>query len=344
MPSVALARSPAEVQALLALKEAQRTMVVGMFGGTRLKFGVQAMVDNAKEVLLEGEDLANSVRTVVSTGKSVAKVTAAANPELIRTVCRTFIAQCAEVEDIGEIVAAIGGEAVSDLVAEVTPVLGMIYSAGKLALATKLVVEDGRNLYKHADYRTGFRSGDPLAAADAVKTIIKRDLGKHSVDLGREALSTGSKIAGACVDLGTGTNAAIGVANALAGLGLKLFQLGVDIKDLRAGNARLARPDTLDHTVFAECPILGCYLITCADTSQVVDFIAEDMGLPGWMDKVELFKRTKMDPLLHIASKAIDASSLQLDGLQANKGTYVKKGFFASLKSDMVRRVKKKLH
>jgi hypothetical protein len=125
MPSVALARSPAEVQALLALKEAQRTMVVGMFGGTRLKFGVQAMVDNAKEVLLEGEDLANSVRTVVSTGKSVAKVTAAANPELIRTVCRTFIAQCAEVEDIGDVVAAIGGEAFADLMGEITPIIGI---------------------------------------------------------------------------------------------------------------------------------------------------------------------------------------------------------------------------
>lgn len=105
----------------------------------------------------------------------------AANPGLIRTVCRSVILQCAEV----------------------TPVLGMTCSAGKRAMATKQVVADGRNLYTHAD---------------AVKTIIKRDLGKHSVDLG------------------TGTNAAMA-----------------------------------------------------------------------------LFKRTQMDPLPDIASRAIDASSLQLD-------------------------------
>jgi hypothetical protein len=120
------------------------------------------------------------------------------------------------------------------------------------------VVEDGHNLYKQAERREGFRPGDPSAACDAVKTLIQRDLAKHSVDVARQALATGSKIAGACVDLGTGTNAAIGTANALAGLGLQLFALGIDIKDMRAGNARLKRPDTIDHTVFEECPILGC--------------------------------------------------------------------------------------
>jgi hypothetical protein len=167
--------------------------------------------------------------------------------------------------------------------------------------------------------------------------IIQRDLAKHSVNLARQATATGAKIAGACVDLGTGTNAALGTANALAGLGLKLFSLGVDIKDLRAGNKRLERPDTIDHTIFGECPILGCYLITCADTSSVANLFIGDIGLPGWMDKVEKMKKDKMDPLLKVASKAIDKSNLQLDGLQSNKGTFVKKGFFAKIKAGAVK-------
>ena len=218
-------------------------------------------------------------------------------------------------------------------------VLGIIFSADKLALATKKVVEDGHNLYKHAERKEGFRPGDPAAACDAVKTLIQRDLGKHSVDLARQATATGAKIAGACVDLGTGTNAALGTANALAGLGLRLFQLGIDIKDLRAGNARLKKPDSIDHTVFAECPILGCYLLTCADTSSVANLFISDIGLPGWMDKVEKMKKEKMGPLLKVASKAIDSSNLQLDGLQSNKGTFVKKGFFAQVKAKAVKSV-----
>jgi hypothetical protein len=63
------------------------------------------------------------------------------------------------------------------------------------------------------------------------------------------------------------------------------------------------------------------------------------MGMPGWMDKVEKLKRDQMDPLLKIASKAIDASNLQLDGLQSNKGTFVKKGFFAEVKAKAVKKI-----
>ena len=91
--------------------------------------------------------------------------------------------------------------------------------------------------------------------------------------------------------------------------------------------------------MFAECPILGCYLLTCADTSSVANMFIGDIGLPGWMDNVEKMKKDKMDPLLKIASKAIDKSSLQLDGLQTNKGTFVKKGYFASIKAKAVKKV-----
>lgn len=44
-----------------------------------------------------------------------------------------------------------------------------------------------------------------------------------------------------------------------------------------------------------------------------------------------------MDPLLKVASKAIDKSAIQLDGLQSNKGTFVKKGFFAKVKAEAIR-------
>ena len=325
-----------ELQAFAELSKARRQLVVNMFTGTELKFGKAAIASNAKGVLQSGKSLASTAKKVKD-GTSMA--TKAASVPGIKEACESFIKQCADIDDIGDVVAAIGGEAFKELLAEVTPVLGIIFSAGKLAMATKKVVEDGHNLYKHAERKGGFRPGDPGAACDAVKTLIQRDLAKHSVDLARQATATGAKIAGACVDLGTGTNAALGTANALAGLGLRLFQLGIDIKDLRAGNARLKKPDSIDHTGFAECPILGCYLLTCADTSSVANLFISGIGLPGWMDKVEKMKKEKMGPLLKVASKAIDSSNLQLDGLQSNQGTFVKKGFFAQVKAKAVKSV-----
>ena len=332
MPSVKLTQG--DLAAFAELSRARRQLVVQMFTGTRLRFGKAATAKNAATLLQHGRSLGKTVQNVAN-GGSMASKAIATGP--IRQACETFIAQCADIDDIGDVVGAIGSEAFRDLMGEVTPVLGLIYSAGKLTLAAKKVVEDGYNLYKVSDWRDGFRPGDPGMACDAVKRIIERDLGKHSVALARQATATGAKIAGACVDLGTGTNAAAGIANSLAGLGLRLYALGIDIKDMRAGNRRLERPDTIDHTIFSECPILGCYLITCADTSSVANLFIGDIGLPGWMDRVEKMKKQKMDPLLKVASKAIDKSPLQLDGLQSNKGTFVKKGFFASVKAEAVR-------
>lgn len=334
MPSSRL--DSGDFAALGELSKARRMLVVNMFNGTRLKFGNAAVASNAAKLLSSGKSLASSGKKIANGGSSASKALSVPG---IKEAAEAFIEDCADIDNIEDVVAAIGGEAFSDLLAEVTPVLGIIYSAGKLAMAAKKVVEDGHHLYKHAEYREGFRPGDPSAAADAVKVIIKRDLAKHSVDLGRQALATGTKIAGACGDLGTGTNAVIGTANALAGLGLRLFALGIDIKDMRAGNKRLDKPDSIDHTVFAECPILGCYLLTCADTSSVANLFIADIGLPGWMDKVEKMKKEKMDPLLKIASKAIDSSPLQLDGLRSNKGTFVNKGFFARVKAKAVKEV-----
>jgi hypothetical protein len=323
--------SMAEFKAMGELAKARQSLLVNMFAGTRLKFGMLSSAGAAKDILSSAKSVASNAKKAAGKGKELTSLPG------MKDVVQNFIAECADVSGIEDVIEAIGGEVVKELVAEVTPFLGVVYSAGKLAKAAKTVVEDGANLYRHKDYRKGFRPGDPLAAADAIKTIIERELTRHSVELGRQALATGAKIAGLFGDLGTGTTVAVGVANALAGLGLKLYALGLDIKDMRAGNKVLENPNTLSAAVFADCPILGCYLLTCADTSSVANLFVADIGLPGWMDKVEKLKKDKMEPLLKIASKAIDESHLVLDGLQANKGTYVKQGFFASVKSRAVK-------
>jgi hypothetical protein len=334
MPTRQLTRE--DFTALATLAKARRDVVQGMFSGTQLKFGTMGALSTGKDLLSGGKKLHGAGNKLAQGGSSAAKLTSAPG---IKAAVEGFISQCADVDGIQDVVAVIGGDAMSELLAEITPVIGVLFSAGKLAKATQAVVEDARNLYKFDDYRNGFRPGDPQAAADAIKTIIQRDLARHSVDLARQATATGTKIAGLFADMGTATTVAIGMANTLAGLGLKLFALGLNIKDMRAGNARLAKPATLDLTVFGECPILGCYLLTCADTSTVANFFVADIGLPGWMDRVEAMKSKQMDPLLKIASKAIEASPLQLEGLASNKGTHVKKGFFAGIKAKVAKKI-----
>ena len=65
-----------------------------------------------------------------------------------------------------------------------------------------------------------------MASTSAAEIMALADIARHSVDLTRHTASTGLKVAGCLADLATATTAAVGTANALAGLGLKLFDLG----------------------------------------------------------------------------------------------------------------------
>ena len=334
MPPATLSRE--EFLALGELAKARRKLLVNMFAGTQLKFGLASRLSSAKQLLSSGKKVVSSTEKLVKGGKTTGKL--ASLPGMKEAVS-DFIVECADVSGIEDVIEAVSGEVLSELVAEITPFLGVVTSGVKLVKAGKAVAQDGYNLYKSADYKQGFRQGDPYAAAEAIQVIIRRDLARHSVKLGQQSVATGTKIAGLFADFGTATTAAIGAANALASLGLQLFSLGLDIKDLRAGNKRLATPNTLDLTVFNECPVLGCYLLTCSDPSAVANMFVADIGLPGWMDRVEAMKKKQMDPMLKIASKNIQSSRLQLEGLSSDKGTHVKKGFFAGIKSTALKRV-----
>jgi hypothetical protein len=328
--------SKAEFAALAEIARARRQVTVNMFQGTQLKFGVTSALGTGKSLLSAG----NKVRSnVTKLAKGADAATQAANDSSLHQLAEKFIVDCSGVDGVQDIVGVVTSEVTQQLIAEVMPFVGVAVSGVKLASATKTVEQDGYNLYKSDEYAKGFARGDPIAAAEAIQVIIKRDLGRHSVQLAQQATVTGAKIAGLFGDLGTATNAGIALANAIASLGLELVALGLEIKDMRAGNRRLATPATVDITVFEECPILGCYLLTCSDTSTVANMFVADIGLPGWMDKVEKLKKTQMDPLLKIAAKNIQASRLQLEGLQSNKGTHMEKSFFSKVRSKVVDKV-----
>lgn len=329
MPSRISPSSDADARQMLAMARLQA--LNAMFSGTQLKFGTKSAISAAAGMANSGRVIATNAKKLAKGGSSAAG--AATNSSTTISMVNDFIQGCADVPGLDAVAEAIGVEAMENLVAEVIPFVSIVNSARKLATATARVVDDAHSLYKSAEWTEGALPGDPVAACKAVRNLIQRDLGKHSIQVAQQAAATGGKLAGILGDGGTATTVAIGLANAAASLGLQLFYLGLDIKDLRAGNARLAKPNSLDSTAFSECPILGCYLLTCTDTSNIVNLLVDDIGGPGWMDRVEAMKRTQLDPLLKIATRNIMSSRLQLDGLSSNKGTFAQPTFFASVKS-----------
>jgi len=323
--------SQAEFGALSIIAKTRKQNTREMFTGTKLVFGITAKRTVAYKVAKSGKKIKSNIKKL----KTDSAATKAVSNSQIRQTVKEFIIVSADVENINEISEVITEGALQELIAEVTPVFGVFFSAGKAAQAWRAVVKDTQNLYRHSDYRTGALSGDPLAAADAVKVIIKRELTKHTANAARQTTAAGVKFAGLFADLGTATNAGIGLGNTLAGLVIELYSLGLDIKDMRAGNKHLQTPENISLKVFEDCPLLGCYLLACSDTSNVANFFVADIGLPGWMDKVEMLKKTKLDPLITISNKAITSSYLHLDGLRCDKGIHKKASTLGKLKKNI---------
>ena len=306
-----------EFRALAEIARARRDNTRTLFQGTKLVFGKSAVKKDAVTALKSGKKIRSLVRKLQAGNEVV-------GPQMpqFRRLAQEFVQTASGIDDIGDIVAAITSEAFQDLISEITPLIGVVRSTKKAAQSWNAVITDTRHLYRHDDYKLGALPGDPLAAADAIKIVIERNLARDSVDAARHTAVAGTKIAGLFADMGTATTAGIGLGNAIAGLTLQLASLGLDIKDMHAGNRMLQAEGGLGLITFKDCPLLGCYLLTCSDTSNVANFFVADIGLPGWMDRVETLKKHKLDKLIGIAGKAIRKSRLHLDGLQQDKGTY----------------------
>jgi hypothetical protein len=330
-----------EFRAMRTISQARDNNLRNMFAGTQLTFAKYAREKSIKGAISDAKDVQSNVSTMIK-GIQTGSKAAANMPSLgsMKSHAVELIQISMNLHDISDVVAALTGEVLQSLISEMTPLIAVFTSSYKSVQSWRAVVTNARDLYKSDYYLEGVLPGDPQAAADAVIVIIKRFLAANTADATRNTAAAATKIAGLFADLGTATTAGIGAASALSKLIQELYVLGRDYTEMKAGNVQLADPDTLDLNVFKVCPILGCYLISCSDTSMVANFFVADMGLPGWMDKVEAMKKNQLDPLIKNANKAIVSSHLTLQGLKANKGTFQEKTMFANLKEQFNRLIK----
>src|SRR5262249_14975402 len=139
------------------------------------------------------------------------------------------------------------------------------------------------------------------------------NLVKASINATHAAASAGMFF----VDGGAFSGPASAAAKACANLCQSLYLWARDIKEMKAGNKALGTAEDLTADVFKMSPVLGCYLMTESNTSDLLGFMIADIGLPNWMSKIELL----LPQLNHVqdeAGKLIRVARLQLEGLQTN--------------------------
>jgi hypothetical protein len=178
-----------------------------------------------------------------------------------------------------------------------------IYQFGKLAQAASRWVEV-------RDCRSAVREGDPGKAVDAIARVLSRDMTRRATQgtmSGFEAIARG---AATTVGGPAAETIAAGVMS-LAKLTFQVYVIGRDFQEKRQANGVMAGSEPVTYTVFDRYPLLGCYYVVCVDTSDVVNFMLDDIGTDNWMDAVEKLTR-KMQPIVQTSRKLIDEGRFEI--------------------------------
>jgi hypothetical protein len=309
--------SKADFTAMGVIAKARQDHLRTMFGGSKIVYGKMAAAGSAKSVVSSGVSVGSSIKSLVSGAGGAAKVASGS----LRGQAEELVRQAVGVDSLEDLIEIITNHAVEELVKEMMPYVGIITSSIKAASAWKAVIDQARKELGWDDYTEAVLPGDPLAACKAVRTILRRNIARDTTQATIQTAAVASKIATLAGDFGSGAGGAIiGLASGLASLAVELTQLGIDIREMRAGNKRLEKPHMMDKSVFVECPLIGSYFLAYSPASMVLNFFIADIGLPGWMDKVEKFKTEGLDPIVETAEEQITRSRITIVGVNTGKG------------------------
>lgn len=173
------------------------------------------------------------------------------------------------------------------------------------------------------------RSGDPAIAANCILRLIERkrnNAGRLAALYSTDVSVKAAGIAADAASWGVPSVSAIvtplqGAATALARLSLTVYAFARDVYEKYVANKMLRRAHGIRLTskLFDECPLLGCYFISCSTTSDIINFLVEDMGTPGWNLDVERMANDHIYPLLLTSRNYIYDHPLEVRGLEGHK-------------------------
>jgi hypothetical protein len=319
--------SKAEFTALGAIAKARQDNLATMFAGSSVVYAGAAKLKAVGALGLAGRKIYTNAKVLPSPGQLALDFG-------IRAEAERLIVEAVGVVTIGDLIGAITNEAVEQLVKEMTPYVGIIHSSYKAAQAWQRILENARRSLDWESYTGMVLPGDPVAACKAVRVILERNMARDTITAHTQTAAAAAKIAGLAGDFGTGASGVVvGLASGLASLAVTLTQLGIDIREMRAGNRALESPVAIDKSIFTACPIVGSYLLAYSPTSMILNFFVADIGLPGWMSKIEKFKKEGLDPVVETATEQIARSRITMVGFTTGKGFVPEKSVGGKLQS-----------
>src|SRR5579859_1860748 len=302
----------ADIQAFAELARRRRHLLYETFGGCKLKIGKKEKAQGAKDVVKDACELVKDIKDATkSAGKEAAE---------------SLLKKLFDGMDWVQVIPLVG-DALHEIQKEVTcflsaiPCLGSIEGGARAIYYFGNAAERAWTSHKCAQNAAVIRAGDPRAACYAVVEIIDRarneNLVKGSINATHAVASAGMFF----VDGGAISGPALSAAKTCANLCQSLYLWGRDIKEMIKGNEALGNANDLNADVFKISPILGAYLMTESNTSDLLSFMVSDIGLPQWMSRIESLL-PDLNYVQNQAGKLIRKSRLELEGLETDLWKY----------------------
>lgn len=225
------------------------------------------------------------------------------------------------------------GTSMGSLIADALPVISlvksgvqMLYYWGRTAQALWYECET----QVHSSFLS--QAEDIAGALKALELMLDRNTTQFRDKAFIQSADFAARGAAHFVDAGTASSSAIGAVTNLAKLVQQLYLFARELTATRRANLLFASPDNFGLQLFEAYPLLGCYMLCCSDTSELVSLVRTanlkpytsfqgvgwrniQFGEMGWMDRVEFMKREHIDPVLERAVTFINASPFYLNGM-----------------------------
>jgi len=329
-----------DFRAKQAMKQAREDALCDLFQGKDMALKKASMA-------IAAELLKRKIATAKAEAAKTAQATSGAAKSAVRAALQPTIQQAEQI--VIQLIESILGSFPPDVVREVMQYLSTLVPQFVFEVAHSIlpyiscgvsggmaIVSSGQAIYNEykwiraTGHMDSFAGGDPYAAANSVRRIIERErnqAARLAGLYGADATVKASSIVMDAASLGIPTVSAVmtplsGFARALAQVSLQIFLLGRDIYEKQQANKLLGQSTSLrlSASLFDACPVLGCYFVACSNTSNLINFIVEDIGSPGWQFDVEVLVQKHIQPMVGYARDAIDSSRLEVPGLAMSKG------------------------
>lgn len=274
--------------------------------------------------------------------------------EMLRELLSDFPLEV--VQEAMKAVADLMPDFIGEVAGAVAPYLSVATSGTKALVKTGQAVKQEFAWIEAGEHLAGFGKGDPAAAAEAIRRMIERDRNQSARLAGIYATDATVKAAAIAADaasFGAPTVSAVvtplqGMATALAVLSLQLFLVCRDFHEKHKANKVLMdrKQIRLSPAVFEAHPLTGCYFVACSNTSDIINFLVEDIGATGWMFDVEVLAKQHVHPMQKTARQYIADARFEIEGLEHSMGNVEVGGimrFHKSQKNKLINKVKSAL-